>query len=160
MFELTKLGFDFFDENAINIKSEEIDIKSENNIFALKTINNGDALETMENEMSLAIQIDSPNVVKYIYFNKNQFKLPPYIIMEYIDGENLGSILKNNNEFLDNSILLNYYKQICCGMKAINERLVHRDIKLENILISKNGEVKAYNEYIVGRTNNKNIIKK
>lgn len=62
--------------------------------------------------------------------------------MEYINGGNLLSYVKKRkriNEKLAKSI----FKQIILGIKHLQSRLiVHRDIKLENILIDKDNNIK------------------
>ncbi len=42
---------------------------------------------------------------------------------------------KKSESFFSDREIIAMYKQLICGMKAINENLVHRDIKPDNILI-------------------------
>jgi len=60
---------------------------------------------------------------------------------EFADGGTLEALLterRRQNLFFSNDDLRNLYTQLCLGIKAINEVLVHRDIKPDNILFSKN----------------------
>jgi hypothetical protein len=81
-----------------------------------------------------------PNIVQA--FLIAQIGTKPYIFCEFIDGENLRSILVRVTE-LPMDQILSIVTQICDALHhAHTNGLVHRDIKPENILIRKDGVVK------------------
>ena len=113
--------------------------------YALKTFSSDfesqGELDTFKNEINKALEIDSENVVKYYYFNDgiSHSELPPYIIMEYCNNGNLKDFLekvKESKKELSNDEMNNIFNQIIEGMTKINEKVIHRDIKLENILLN------------------------
>jgi len=115
--------------------------------YALKTIStaslDNSGLKTLLNEGRLASGIRHENVITIHYFHdgKKYPHLPPYMIAEFADGGTLEALLterRRQNLFFSNDDLRNLYTQLCLGIKAINEVLVHRDIKPDNILFSKN----------------------
>ena len=64
-----------------------------------------------------------------------------YFVMEYIEGENLRTLLNEGPLSQDGALMI--ASQICDALHAAHkEKMVHRDIKPENILIDKEGNVK------------------
>lgn len=116
--------------------------KEDNCIFAIKvslpSFNSEDDKISFQNEITTALKVQGENVIKYEYVhNGDEFEnLPPYIIMEYAEGGTLNSILKDEmDDYYDNDTLTTYFLQLANGMKSVNNILVHRDIKPDNILI-------------------------
>ena len=66
----------------------------------------------------------------------------PYLVMEYLDGESLDSMLSDRRpQTLTEKLGL--VLEICHGLSYAHERgVVHRDIKPANIMVSKGGGVK------------------
>lgn len=97
-------------------------------------------LETLLNEGQLAVGISHPNVVRVLHFSdgKDGSGIPPYLVMERIDGGPLSDLLEARkvagNHFSDDE-LNEMFSAIAAGMEAVNERLVHRDLKPSNVLI-------------------------
>lgn len=121
--------------------------KTDNAVFAIKTMlpsfGDSSSIEAFKNEIKMATSVDGENIIRYEYVNDGDksTEFPPYIIMEYAEGGTLSSFLKekkDNKAFFSNNELIMIFKQLAQGMKRINEKLVHRDIKPDNILISKN----------------------
>lgn len=113
-------------------------------IFALKTIITAwvsdDNYQALINEGKLATKIRHENVLRVFYFHdgKQYTQFPPYMIMEYANGGILKSLIdekRASGQYLSTNELKEIYLQLASGMKAINEKLVHRDIKPDNILI-------------------------
>jgi len=120
-------------------------LDSEDNPFALKSISTASldntGLQTLTNEGRLATEIRHPNVLRVFFFHDGTkyANLPPYMLMEYADGGSLGDILKTRQqsaEFFSIQELRTMFVQLASGMKAINAKLVHRDVKPDNILIA------------------------
>ncbi|MBN1647197.1 MAG: serine/threonine protein kinase [Spirochaetales bacterium] len=65
-----------------------------------------------------------------------------YLVMEYVDGCSLEDLLRKFRKLKPEAALIILY-QVCRGLKYAHDKgIVHRDIKPDNILLSKNGEVK------------------
>ena len=111
--------------------------------FAVKTLliymDEDSDYKALINEANLAEKVNHVNVISHIYFHngKTFSKLPPYIIMELADGGDLQDLLNKyieSNTTIEQTDLINIYNKLIDGIEAINNVLVHRDIKLTNIL--------------------------
>lgn len=121
--------------------------KNDNKLYALKTFSSDfedvDELKTFKNEIQKAMEVKSDNVVQYIFFNDGEIfpELPPYIIMEYCPNGTLKDYLKKiveSENSITNEEIKSVFFQLIKGMNDINKKVIHRDIKLENILLNNN----------------------
>lgn len=93
------------------------------------------------NEARAAGQLNHPNVVTvYDLERDDEFY---YLIMEYIDGVTLSKALEAKSPFsIEES--LDIAVQIADALEAAHTmEIVHRDIKPDNIMITKNGDIKV-----------------
>ncbi len=89
-------------------------------------------------------KIRHPNVIKfYDFYYKNNIA---YIITEYIETGTLFDKIEDHkikNEYFDENILLEWFIDICEGMKEINENnIIYRTLKPDNIFITKDNRIK------------------
>lgn len=64
-----------------------------------------------------------------------------YFVMEYVDGTDLGEIMRLGR--MTPELALQLLPQICAGLEyAHSKGIVHRDIKPANIMLTRQGEVK------------------
>jgi len=94
--------------------------------------------QALLNEATLATQVSHPNVVNVFHAGDN-IEVGPYVLMEYVSGQTLEEFLRTKAQTgsmitLGKAIEMMLY--IAQGARAINEKLVHRDIKPDNILIA------------------------
>ena len=91
-------------------------------------------------EINLMKKLNHPNITKILeHFESEKYYL---IIMEYINGGNLFSFVKKRRK-LSEKLAKFLFLQIIKGIKYIHSKnIVHRDIKLENILIDVNNNIK------------------
>ena len=62
--------------------------------------------------------------------------------MEFVDGYTLGDLLEKSGP-LEQNVALKYMKQAAVGFSYLHEeKLIHRDIKPQNIMINKKGDLK------------------
>ncbi|MFW5751005.1 MAG: serine/threonine-protein kinase [Planctomycetota bacterium] len=65
-----------------------------------------------------------------------------YLVMEYVDGSSLGDLLDKKGR-LEQSMVLPLAAAIAQGLRAIHDNgVVHRDIKPDNILLTRDGRAK------------------
>jgi len=91
------------------------------------------------NEIKAAQQINHPNVVRVLHIDEGSNPdLGPYVCMEYISGGTLAQLLRAQGKAgtqIPLARALEMMIDIAQGVRAINEKLIHRDIKPDNILI-------------------------
>ena len=97
-------------------------------------------LKKILNEKNLMKELENKNIIKILdYFEDKDFI---FIVMEYVNGGNLYNLLKKRRK-LSEKMAKFIYKQIVLSLKYIHSHnIVHRDIKLENILLDLNNGVK------------------
>ena len=87
--------------------------------------------------------VDSEYVVKYIAdgdFIDNNSRYY-YVVMDYVDGDDLETILSSQTLSVDDSISI--FESLLDGISAIhNANLIHRDLKPANIYLLKGNKVK------------------
>ena len=100
-------------------------------------------IKRLSNEISLLKKIHHPNIVRLIDLKKT--KSHCYIVMEYCNGGDLAGCLKKYKEVYRRPFpeeLVQYLmKQIVSGLNFLHsQKIIHRDLKLENILVTFNSE--------------------
>ena len=65
----------------------------------------------------------------------------PYLSMEYVDGEDLGSLLRRIGR-LPGDKAIEFARRTCAGLAAAHEKgVLHRDLKPANVMIDGRGQV-------------------
>lgn len=97
-------------------------------------------LARFQQEARAAANLAHPNIVTVHDFGRDGGRY--YIVMEYIEGQDLKTLIKESAPFpIDHA--LDLAVQICAGVGyAHRAGLVHCDIKPQNILVTSDGRVK------------------
>ncbi len=122
--------------------------KIDKQLYVLKSINIGEMSEDQVNsalmEVELLKSLKHPYIIKFI----NSFFYLKYlvIVMEYAECGDLSKIIKTQKKInipLREEVIMNWFVQLCFAVKYLHDRkILHRDLKLSNIFICGNGEVK------------------
>lgn len=99
--------------------------------------------ERINREFKVGASISHPNLVKI--YHVDSYKIDnidrPYLLMEYIKGMSLREYIKNNYPLTDTK-LVDYFKQLFRGVSCLHKnKLLHRDIKPDNIMVSNNDRI-------------------
>lgn len=119
-------------------------------IMALKeirpeTLHVGDREEILrrfQREIEACGRLDEhPNIVSYIDTGVNESGTP-YLVMDYIDGEDLGKIVRRVGPLRIPDAAQVIHDAAIGLAHAHDHGLVHRDVKPSNIMVSRHGTVK------------------
>jgi eukaryotic-like serine/threonine-protein kinase len=109
-------------------------------VVAPHMVGNQVLLKRFEQEYNAARQLDHPNIVRALDFDNTIST--PYLVMEFVEGESLGRKLEREGK-LPEAEAKRLIIQVAQGLhKAHKEKLVHRDVKPDNILITPDGQAK------------------
>lgn len=112
--------------------------------FAVKQIplcgDNAAEAATLQAEIDTMRRLDHPHIVRYIHTDRGQHHL--YILMEFVSNGSIHSWLKQYG-VLDDRLIRRLMHQILLGVAYLHEnRIIHRDIKGANVLITDLGVAK------------------
>jgi serine/threonine-protein kinase len=113
-------------------------------VVALKFVSqsaaaNGELRARFHDEVRLARQVSHPNVCRV--YDIGELQGVPYISMEYVDGEDLKSLLRRIGR-LPGDKAIEISRRLCAGLAAAHEKgMLHRDLKPSNIMIDGRGQV-------------------
>jgi len=98
-------------------------------------------LKRFEQEARAAGGLSHPNLVQIITTGREGNI--SYIVQEYVPGMNLSQWIRKNG-FPDYATGLKWMQQIAAALRAASEAgIVHRDVKPENIMLTRNGVAKV-----------------
>ena len=96
-------------------------------------------LERFLNEVRIARQVSHPNVCRV--YDVGEFEGQHYISMEYVDGEDLASLLRRIGR-LPADKALDIARRLSAGLAAAHEKgVLHRDLKPANVMLDGRGHV-------------------
>ena len=110
---------------------------------------NEESKKQIYNEASIMKKLFHPNVIlfKEVIIDKKLDYF--YIIMEYADDGDLSKKIKQqknkktSEKNFPEETIVKYFYQICQGINYIHSKnVIHRDIKSQNIFLTKNGSIK------------------
>jgi predicted Ser/Thr protein kinase len=97
------------------------------------------ALARFHTEVRIARQVGHSNVCRV--YDIGEVEGLPYLSMEYVDGEDLHSLLRRIGR-LPSDKALEIARKLCAGLAAAHDKgVLHRDLKPANIMIDGRGHV-------------------
>ncbi|MBM7855749.1 serine/threonine-protein kinase [Desulfohalotomaculum tongense] len=103
-------------------------------------VSDTDFIRRFRREAQAVASLSHPNIVNI--HDVGQEDDTHYLVMEYIDGDNLKNFIRSNPN-LSQEKIVNIVRQICDALQHAHENnIVHRDVKPHNILITGDQRVK------------------
>ncbi|XP_038679848.1 probable serine/threonine protein kinase IREH1 isoform X2 [Tripterygium wilfordii] len=115
-------------------------------LFAIKVLRKANmirknAVESILAERDILISVRNPFVVRFFYSFTCHENL--YLVMEYLNGGDLYSLLRNLG-CLDEDVARVYIAEVVLALEYLHSlRVVHRDLKPDNLLIAHDGHIKV-----------------
>src|SRR5271157_6289972 len=108
------------------------------------------AVARFYNEVRMARQVTHPNVCRV--YDIGAFEGLHYISMEFVDGEDLASLLRRIGR-LPVDKALETARRLCAGLAAAHDKgVLHRDLKPANVMIDGRGQVVVMDFGLAGLT--------
>ncbi|MFM8273561.1 MAG: serine/threonine-protein kinase [Gemmata sp.] len=109
-------------------------------VIAPATASNPVLVQRFEREFMAAKVLDHPNVVKALDYCGT---MPhPFLVMEFVDGQSIGQRLEKQGAYPE-AEAVRLIGQVSDGLqRAHKQGLVHRDVKPDNILVTRDGVAK------------------
>ncbi|XP_027251037.1 serine/threonine-protein kinase Nek5 isoform X2 [Cricetulus griseus] len=125
--------------------------KTESNYCVIKEVDFTQEKEASKKEVILLAQMKHPNIVTFFSAFQENSRL--FIVMEYCDGGDLMQrIQRQRGVLFSEDQILCWFVQISLGLKHIHDsKILHRDIKSQNIFLSKNGTVAKLGDFGTAR---------
>ncbi|HWZ85177.1 MAG TPA: serine/threonine-protein kinase, partial [Thermoanaerobaculia bacterium] len=99
-----------------------------------------DRIERFYAEVRTARQVSHPNVCRV--YDVGEIGGQQYLSMEYVDGEDLASLLRRIGR-LPSDKALEIARELCAGLAAAHDRgVLHRDLKPANVMIDGRGRAR------------------
>ena len=107
-------------------------------------------LTQLHTEVRMARQVSHPSVCRV--YDIDEVEGHTFLSMEYVDGEDLASLLRRIGRFPEERGL-EIARQLCAGLAAAHERgVVHRDLKPANVMIDGTGRARITDFGLAGIT--------
>jgi len=114
--------------------------------------NNKTLLTRFEKEFKAASKLDHPNVVRALEYGVLGGR--PYLVMEFVDGESLGQRIERDGKIPE----IEAIQIIALAAQGLHHAhkngMVHRDVKPDNIMVTKDGQVKLADLGLVKEADN------
>lgn len=95
--------------------------------------NHADIVDRMFAERTVSMAVKHPNLLEVLHADRNALGLP-YLVMELLDGENLGALAERGPVQLDAICAIT--TQIACALNALHAGgYIHCDVKADNVFI-------------------------
>ncbi len=99
-----------------------------------------ESIMQFEQEARILARMHHPNLPRVIdHFN---FDNQQYLVMDFVQGQNLWEIYEEREEPLEEDVALNYIIQVCDAVNYLHQQdpsIIHRDIKPQNIKVTPDG---------------------
>ena len=111
-------------------------------VLRSEVLSDREAVTRFDREARAAASLRGPHVARILDVGRTENAIP-YMVMEYLDGCDLGAEIANSGP-LPIADAVEYVLQACEAMIEAHEGgIIHRDLKPENLFLSRNGQART-----------------
>jgi serine/threonine protein kinase len=109
-------------------------------IMQQKFIGEAAVIARFEAEAKAINKLNHPNIRNVIDYGTYENR--PFIVLEYLDGQDLSSYLKNNPK-IDNTAIASWWNTCIEALQYTHsQHIIHRDLKPSNLFLTLSGDIK------------------
>jgi eukaryotic-like serine/threonine-protein kinase len=109
-------------------------------IMLPKFVGEQQVVTRFENEAKAMVQLEHKNI-RQVY-DMGVYEQRPFIIMEYLEGQDLSQFIKQNQKPTESQLEL-WWQQCTDALNYTHQKnIIHRDIKPSNLFLTQSGEIK------------------
>ena len=98
-----------------------------------------EVFQRFKREAKIACKLNHPHIIEVFDFDRTEDGIP-YIIMEYLAGEDLEDLLQRRRRLRLDEVMA-MFEGICSAVQQAHEEgVIHRDLKPQNILLCRVGD--------------------
>ena len=145
---LKKIGSGGFAE-VFEVQDSQTQRKYALKIIDKRQIKNSNLLLRLNEEVHIHRSLESPSIIKCHKSWQTEYKL--FILLELAEGGDLFTVWRKHR-FLPKSSICKYLAQVASALHYLHKsEMVYRDLKLENVLLSNEGDVKLSDFGLAGK---------
>jgi NIMA (never in mitosis gene a)-related kinase len=129
-----------------SVKNGELKVVKEMDLTGMSA----EARKKASHEAEILSTLKHTNIIRYR--NNTRAKAKLFILMDYADGGDLGTLIQNRKgKPIPEDVILDYFVQICLALKHIHDRkIIHRDLKPQNIFLAA-GNIAKLGDFGISR---------
>jgi tRNA A-37 threonylcarbamoyl transferase component Bud32/S-adenosylmethionine synthetase len=109
-------------------------------IMHQKFIGEAAIIARFEAEAKAINKLNHPNIRNVIDFGT--YEMRPFIVLEYLDGQDLSSYLKNNPK-IDDLVIASWWNTCIEALQYTHsQHIIHRDLKPSNLFLTRDSDIK------------------
>lgn len=113
--------------------------------------------ERIYREAVISTLLDHPHIIKLLDFLYSDLYF--FLIFEYVKGDQLYDIIMKEKQISEEKAR-KYFRQIISAINYVHQNsIVHRDLKIENVVVDQNDNIKILDFGLSNFYDNKNLLK-
>ena len=110
-------------------------------VISKESLQKSRARQKLETEISIHRRLKHPNIVRFLRSFEDSTNV--YLLLECCTGRTLADLLRSRSNLMEAEVANLMTQTIIAVQSLHDERIIHRDLKLSNLFLDKEGRIKA-----------------